>query len=210
MGVVDWVHSYTAGLWALALPAVTTGLTDLDEFVLGVANRAHSCPSIDGNATHFGAWQTKDGIWPVLCHELHARSSGTGDLAAATWLQLNVVHGGTDGDVAQWQGVAWLDLRPLSVLQGLPDLHAFGGKHVALLAIMEVQQENATASVRVVFDRSDLCWDSIFVSLEVDLAILLLVTATAVTAGLATVAVTTTGAGLALEQGTFRRGLGDF
>jgi hypothetical protein len=32
--VVDRVHGNTTSLWANALPTVTSGLTDLDEFVL--------------------------------------------------------------------------------------------------------------------------------------------------------------------------------
>jgi hypothetical protein len=51
--VIDRVHSNTASLRTNALPTVTTGLTDFDEFVFGVTDFANSCAAIEKNATHF-------------------------------------------------------------------------------------------------------------------------------------------------------------
>ena len=78
------------------------------------------------------------------------------------------------------------------------------------MTVKVVKEQDATAAVWVVFDRCDLCWDPVLVPAEVDLAVLLLVATTAVAAGLATVAVATTGTRLALEQRLFWCRLGDF
>ena len=207
--VIDWVHCNTAGLGANALPAVTTGFTDLDELVLGVTNNTNGCTAIDWNTAHFGAWKTKDGVWAVLSYQLHAGSSGTAQLAAAAWLEFDVVDRGTDRNVAKRQAVAWLDLGALTVLQDLTNTDVLWSENIGLVAIEVVQEQDATAAVRVVFDRCDLGWNPVLVPTEVDQAVLLLVATAAVTAGLAAVAVTATGAGLALEQRLFWRRLGD-
>ena len=128
--VVDRVHGDTASLGAYALPAVTAGLTNLDELVLGVANNTYGCTAIDWNTAHLGAWKTKDGVWAILSYQLHARSSGASNLATTTGLQLDVVHRGTDWDVAKRQAVARLDFAALTVLEDLANADTFWSENV--------------------------------------------------------------------------------
>src|SRR5487761_2451412 len=104
--VVHRVHGDTTRLGADALPAVASGLTNLDEFVLGVTDGAQRGTAVDRHATHLGRGETQGGVTTVLRHELHTHTGRAGHLAAATGAQLDVVHGGTGGDEAHRQGVA--------------------------------------------------------------------------------------------------------
>jgi len=53
MGVIHGVHSHTAGLGALALPAVAAGLADLDQLVLGVADLADGRTAVNMHFANF-------------------------------------------------------------------------------------------------------------------------------------------------------------
>ena len=121
-------------------------------------------------------------------------------LPPAPGLELDVVHHGADGDVAQRQRVAGADLGALARLQLVADLQVLRGEDVALLAVEVVQQRDAAGAVGVVLDGRDLGGDAVLVPLEVDDAVLLLVAATAVAGGLAAVVVAATGAALLGEQ----------
>ena len=124
MRMVDGVHGHTTGLRADALPAVTTGLTDLDELVLGVANFTNGAAAIDRDTTHFGAGQTQGGVIAFLGDELDAHACTTTHLAAATWLQLDVMDDGTDGDETQGKCVARTDVGTLTALEDVTDTDA--------------------------------------------------------------------------------------
>src|SRR5450631_2027185 len=67
-GVVHRVHGYTPGLGALALPAVPSGLADLDQLGLGVPDHAQSGPAVDGDAAHLGRRQPQGGEDAFLGH----------------------------------------------------------------------------------------------------------------------------------------------
>ena len=77
-------------------------------------------------------------------------------------------------------------------------------KDVALLAVDVVQQGDAGAAVRVVLDGRDLRGDAVLVALEVDDAVLALVSAALVTGGDTSMDVTTTGLGEGTNQRLFR------
>src|SRR5690606_18675088 len=191
--VVDRVHGHAAGLGADALPAVAAGLADLDELVLGVADLADRGPAVDRHAAHLGRGQAEGGVGALLGEEDDRRAGRTGQLAAATRLQLDVVHRGADGDVAQRQGVARTDLGTLAVLQAVADLYVAGRQDVALLAVEVVQQRDAARTVGVVLDRRDDGGDAVLVAPEVDDPVPLLVAAATVAGGLAAVDVAPAG-----------------
>src|SRR5207253_2544755 len=133
--VVDRVHGDAACLRLHALPPVATGLADLDELGLAVADLADRGAAVDRHATHLGARQAQRGVVALLGHELHARAGAARHLAAGTRLDLDVVHRGADRDVAHRQRVADSDVRALPVLQLVADLDVARGDDVALLAV---------------------------------------------------------------------------
>src|SRR4029078_1463595 len=115
----------------------------------------------------------------------------------------------TDGDVAQRQGVAGTDLRPLAALEHVADLEAQRGDDVALLAVEVMPQRDARVAVGVVLDRRDLRGHAVLVPAEVDDAVLLLVATTTVPRGHAAVGVATTRARLGLGERLLRLVAGD-
>jgi hypothetical protein len=119
------------------------------------------------------------------------------------------VHDGTDGDVAQRQGVAGADFGALAGLEPVADLDALGGEDVALLAVVVVQQQDAAAAVGVVLDGRHLGGDAVLVAPEVDDPVLALVAATTVTGRLAAVVVAATRRRLLLDQRLLGGRLGD-
>ena len=66
--------------------------------------------------------------WPFLGDELDRGAGAAAELAARAGLQLDVVHRGTDRDVAQRQRVAGTDLRALAALQHVADLETAAGR----------------------------------------------------------------------------------
>ena len=165
--------------------------------------------AVDRHAAHLGAGQAQGGEVALLGHELDAGAGAAGHLAAAAGLELDVVDGGADRDVAQRQGVARTDLGAVAVLQRVADLHVLGGEDVGLLAVVVVEQRDAAVAVRVVLDGGDLGRHAVLDAPEVDDAVALLVAATAVAGGLAAVGVAAAGAGLLGQQRLLGRGLGD-
>src|SRR5690606_35271015 len=198
--VVDGVHRHAAGLGADALPAVAAGLADLEQLVLGVADRTDRGAAVDRHAAHLGGGQAQRRVLALAGDELHAGAGRAGHLAARARLDLDVVHHRADGDVAQRQRVAGPDLRALARLHHVADLQVLGGEDVALLAVVVVQQRDAAGAVRVVLDGRDLGRHAVLVPLEVDAAVLLLVAAAAVAGGLAAPVVAATGLRLRREQ----------
>ncbi len=207
--VVDGVHGHATHVRALALPAVTARLADLDQAGLAVADRADGAPAVDRDAAHLGRREPQGRVLAFLGHQLDRRARAPTELAARTGLQLDVVHGRTDRDVTQRQRVAGPDLRSLPALEHVADLEAQRSDDVALLAVEVVEQRDASVAVRVVLDRRDLGRHAVLVATEVDQAVLLLVTATTVTRRHAAVGVPSTGARLGLGERLLRLVAGD-
>ena len=181
----------------------------LGELVFLVANLADRCTAVNADPPHLRAGKAKGGEVALLGHQLDAGTGAAGHLAAGARLHLDVVDDRSDRDVPQWQGVAGLDLTALTGLQSLADLHALRGEDVTLLTIVVVQQQDATAAVRVILEGGHLCRHAVLVAPEVDDPVLALVAATTVAGRHASVVVATTGADLLLGERPFRRGLRD-
>ena len=104
------------------------------------------------------------------------------------------MHNGTQGDVAQLQRVAGLNVRANASLDVIALLQAGRSEDVALLAIRVVEEGDAGRAVGVVLNVSDRRRDAVLVvTTEVNHAVLALMTAAAVAGGHATVVVTATG-----------------
>src|SRR5690606_11046636 len=141
---------------------------------------------------------------PRPLHSFPTRRSS--DLALAR-LHLDAVHGGTDRDVAQRQGVAHLDRGVGARDHLVPGLQALGRDDVAALAVDVAQQRDVRGAVGVVLDPLHARRDAFLVALEVDDAVMLLVATADVAGGDAAVVVAATGPALLLEQRRVRRTL---
>ena len=179
MRVVDGVHGLTTGPRTLAHPTGATGLAELNVGVLGVADLTDGGAAASIHIADFAGRHTQLGVGTVLGDELHGGTGGTRDLRAAQRTELDGVHDRTGRDVLQRQVVAGLDIGLLAGLNGVTLLDALGGNDVTLLAVGVVQQRDASGTVRVVLDVSDLGRHAVLVpTLEVDETVLALVGST--------------------------------
>ena len=117
--------------------------------------------------------------------KLGLRASGTRHLRTLARPQFDVVHHGTRGNILERQRVSNQDVGFRAGVDRAPHFETHRANNVALLAIGVVQQRDVRGAVGVVFDVSDLRWNPVLASLEVDLAIQPLGPATAVARGLA-------------------------
>src|SRR5690606_2642372 len=131
-------------------PAVAAGLADLDQLGFGVADDADGGPAVDRHAAHLGAGEPQGGELALLGDQLDARAGAAGHAPTAAGLELDVVDGGADRDVAHRHGVAGTDLGALAGLEHVADLHVARGQDVALGAVDVVQEEDPAVAVRVV------------------------------------------------------------
>jgi hypothetical protein len=113
-------------------------------------------------------------------------------LASGSGFQFDVVDGGTHGHVAKRQGVPYPHFGVLSVLNFVPYFEPCGGKYVPFFAVVVVKECDATVAVRVIFDGCNCGGYSIFVPFEVNDAVPLFVTATAMSRGFPAFVVSTT------------------
>ena len=175
--------------------------------MLGVADLTDGGAAASIHIADFAGRHTQLGVGTVLGDELHGGTGGTRDLRAAQRTELDGVHDSTGRDVLQRQVVAGLDIGLLAGLNGVTLLDALGGDDVTLLAVGVVQQRDASGTVRVVLDVSDLGRHAVLVpTLEVDETVLALVTAATMTGGHTAVRVTTASLAEFANQRLLRRG----
>src|SRR5471032_1858403 len=188
--VIDRVHDHTADGRTNTAPAHRTSFTDLVQAVFGIADFAHGGTALDVHATHFTRAQAHLSVGAV-----------TGHLGTLTWQHFDAVHHGTDRDVTDRQAVARLDRRFRAVHHRVANGHALGGDDVLALAVGVAQQGDIGGAVRIVFDPFHFRRDTILLTLEVDQAIVLLMTTADVAGGDVAVVVTAGSFRFFLNQG---------
>src|SRR6185312_7583112 len=182
--VVDRVHRDTADGGALALPPHAARLAPVDVAVLGVAHLADGRAAADVDVADLAGRHAQLRVRAVLGHELHTRAGRAGDLGAASGAELDRVHHGAGGDVAQRQVVPDLDVGPRTGLDPVALPQPRRRDDVALLAVRVVQQRDPAGAVRVVLDVRDLGRHTVLVvAPEVDQPVRPLVTAALVAGG---------------------------
>src|SRR5690606_30771105 len=177
--VVDGVHGDTTNGRADALPTLAAGLAPVDVRLLGVADLADGRAAARVDVADLARGHPQLGVRTVLGDELHRGAGRAGDLRAAAGLELDGVHDGTGGDVAQRQVVAGLDVGTDAGLDAVALLEMVRRDDVALVAVGVVQQRDASGAVGIVLDVSDLRRHAVLVvATEVDDAVGALVAAT--------------------------------
>src|SRR5690606_11050631 len=207
MRMVDRVHRRAADGRLDAAPAAGTGLAQLLEVVLDVADLTDGRAALGRDLAHLARTQAERGVDALAGHQLDAGAGGAGDLRALARLHLDAVHRRTDRDVAQRQRVARLDRRIVARDHLVARLQALGGDDVAALAVDIAQQRDVRGAVGVVLDPLHARRDAFLVALEVDDAVMLLVATAHVTGGDATVVVTATGLALRFDERRVRGSL---
>ncbi len=113
--------------------------------------------------------------------QLNSHTCRTSYAATLAWAKFDVVHDGTYWHVTKWQCIAHFDVGLRAALQTHANFKTLRGQDVRLASVFVMQQRDTTCAVRVVLDGSDLCFVLVGDALEVDEAVLLLVSATLVT-----------------------------
>ncbi len=162
------------------------------------------------HAAQLARGQGQDRVVAVDRHQAGERAGRAGQLSTATGGEFHIVDFETLGDVAQLERIADRGLTRGAVALDLgADIEVLGGEHVALFAVLVVDQRDAAVAVRIVFDRLDQADDIELVALEVDQAVEAVVTATLVADRDATVVVATSVILEADAERLLRRRLGD-
>ena len=181
MRVIVRVHDGTTDCRTNAQPAGTSSLTQVNQAVIFVADRTDGSAAVAQNLADFARGQTQNRVAAFGTQDLCGNTSGTCQLAALARLQFNVVNESTFRDVAQLHRVADLDVDRFAGNDGLSDLHSLRSQDIALFTVCIIQQRDVGGTVRIVLDRRDLRRDVVFITLEVDHAVLTLVSAALMT-----------------------------
>ena len=80
--MVDWVHGHATDRRADTTPAGGTGLADLAQAILAVADFAQGCTALDVDATDFAGTQTNLCVDAFTGQQLCGTTGGTSDLTA--------------------------------------------------------------------------------------------------------------------------------
>src|SRR5690606_12829757 len=178
MGVSSRVHRRTTDRGTPAEPAPPASLAELDVAMLGVADLANRRPALLTDVAHLTARQAEGGVIAFLRQKLGRRTRRANHLAAPAGVQLDVVHHGTDRDVAQRKRVAGTDLGTLTAHDGVADPQVERCDDVALLTVCVEDESNARRTVRVILDARNAPGHAVLITLEVDQAVAPAMTAT--------------------------------
>src|SRR5271169_1585851 len=204
--VVHGVHRDAAVVRLPAEPAVAAGLADGDVLVLEVADLPDRGVAVDAHAPELARRHAEERVSALLRHELRPGSGRARHLPAAARLQLHVVHDRAERDRLERKGVSDHDIHRGAGDDHLADGEAGGRHDVALLAVGVGEKSDARRAVRVVFDGGDLRGDIVLVSLEVDVANSLLVSAAPPPGREMAAAVAPAGLELSARERLLRRG----
>ena len=135
MGVIVGVHDGTANGGTEAHVTGTACFTELDVDGVDIAYLTDGCLAAEGDEADFAAGKTYLSVLILLSKELSGITCAAYELCALAGEQLNAVNHGADGDVAEGQSIADLDIGALAGNNGLADLEAEGSDDVALFAV---------------------------------------------------------------------------
>src|SRR5688572_24653513 len=161
--MVDGVLGDAAHGRANAAPALRSGLADLAQVVLVVADLANRGAAIDVHPAHLARAQTHRDVLAFARDDLHRRTRATRELRALAGLHLNAVHERADRYVLQRQRAAGFDRRVGARHDRVADLCALRREDVAAIAIRVQHEREVGRAVRIVFEPLDLARDAVLV-----------------------------------------------
>src|SRR6266567_837059 len=203
-GVIDGIHHRPADGGPEALPAHPARLAHGDVFVIEISHLAHGGHAFELDLAHLARGELEVGVIAFLGQELGEGARAPAELPALARLQLDVVHEGAEGDVADGQRVAGenIGLRPRH--DHVAGLETERRDDVALLPVLVVQERDTRGAAWIVLDTLHRRRNANLVPLEVDVAQHALVPAAAVTDGDAPVDVAPVRPLLGREQALLR------
>src|SRR5690625_3049983 len=102
------------------------------------------------------------------------------------------MHGATQRHVTQRQSVARFDLRCFTVLNLVAGLQTFGRDNVPTFTVGIAHQRNIGGAVRIILNPFNSCRNTVFVTTEINLPVVLLMATTDMTTGDTAIVITAT------------------
>ena len=175
-GVVDRVHDDAAVARATAEMTFVAGLAAYLKVMLRVGDDADGGTASLKNHAHLAGGHLDDGVLVVARHQLGIGTGRAYHFGTLSGVELDVVDKSTKGDFSQGEGVADFGGSTGARHDGLSNFQTLRAEDITLLTIGIENEGNARAAVGVVFDGFDSGRDTVFVALEVDKAVELLMT----------------------------------
>src|SRR5690606_10959930 len=176
------------------------GLGEVLVLVVGIRHRTDRAHAIGPQVALLARVQPHDHHAAVAADDLDVSPGRTGDLAALARLHLDVVADRTDRHLAEQHRVADLGVDALAGDDRFARSETVRSKDVAELAVLILDEGDERRAVRVVLDPLDRGRHVPLATLEVDVAVLLLVTTGHAARGDVALVVATAGLALAFGQ----------
>ena len=175
--VVDGVHDNAAVARTATQVTGTAGFTANLKVMLRIADNTHGSTAGLEDHAHLAAGHLDDGVLVVARHQLGIGTGRTHHLGTLAGTELDIVNQRAERNLSKQQGVAHFGGDTGAGHDSLADLQTLGAEDVALLTIGVAHESNTRAAVGVIFNGLHDGGDTVFVTLEVDKAEQLLVTA---------------------------------
>src|SRR5262245_30886053 len=179
MRMVDRVHGDAAIVRTPAHPALAAGLADRNVHVVGVRDRPDRPHAAAVDQALLGGIEPDDDVVAVAADDLRIGAGRARDLAALAELELDIVHDGADRNVAERHGIARLHVNMLAGDDSIAGRDPLRRQNIGELAVLVLDERDEGGAVRIVFEPLNGRRHVELAALEVDLAISLLVAATA-------------------------------
>ena len=185
---------------------IATGFTTDFEVVLRIAHNTDGSAAGLENHAHLAAGHLDDGVLVVARHQLGIGTSRTHHLGTLAGTELDIVNQRTERNLGKQKGVTHFGGDTGARHNSLTDLKTLGAEDVALLTVSVAHEGDTRAAVGVILDGLHDGRDTVFVTLEVDEAEQLLVTAADIAHRHFTLIVTAAAFTLAVNKAFLRSG----
>ena len=207
--MVNRVHRHTAHGRTDTLPACAAGLARSLVHVITISNLADGAEATIIKAADFAGRHFHQRPAAIAVGKDGKLARCTSDFATVAGDEFDVVNRCAERHSAQWHRVASLGSNVGTSDDRGPNFQAERGEDVRFLAIFVLDERNTASTVRIIFDPDDRCRSIVFPTLEIDEAIVALVTTTDVAGGDATGVVAATAALERGEEALFRLAFGN-
>src|SRR5688572_8196262 len=175
--VVDRVLGDAAGERTLAHPAGAAGLGEILVLVVRVRDRADGAHAVRADVALLARVQAHDHHAAVAADDLDVGAGRTRDLAALARLHLDIVDDGADRHLAELHRIARLHVDLAAGDDGVARTQALRRQDVGDLAVLILDQGDERGAVRIIFEPLYGGRHVPLPTLEVDIAVALLVAA---------------------------------
>ncbi len=148
--------------------ALSACFTDVDVFLIHIANLADRRFRADEDHSDFAGGESHLSVSALFCHQLCGIACASYELRAFAGFYFHIVDHRADRDCRERQCVAGLDVRLCAGNNRVSHFEADRSDDVSLLSVNVMEQRDVCASVWIVFDGCNLSRHAVFVAFEID------------------------------------------